>query len=437
MESVIYKKPTGDFGGEVVIPPSKSAAHRAIICAALSNGKCKIKNVDFSDDIRVTSQAMQSLGCEINFDKDNSILHIDCQNFGKDEALIDCHESGSTLRFLIPIAAALGTKTTFIGRGRLPERPLDIYHNILPNFGVNLKAEAGKGLPLTISGKLKSGEFILPGNVSSQFITGLMLALPIIDGDSKILLSSPLESEGYVNLTINIMKDFGVEVKPIDNGWFIKGNQSYKSRDYFIEGDWSQAAFFLSMAALGGKKISIKGLTLDSLQGDKKCIDIYREFGLDISSDDGGNICAQNTKFDLPFRGLTSTKIDAAQIPDLVPALSVCAAGCKGETVIYNAERLRIKECDRLLAMANAINALGGDVVVTSDGLKIIGKDKFAGGNALGMNDHRVLMALSAAVFISDGDITVTDALSINKSYPNFYKDYVKLGGIADVINMG
>lgn len=436
METVIYKKTTGEFGGEITIPPSKSAAHRAILCAALSQGKCELSNIVFSDDIRVTAKAVEALGGQIIFNENEHKLVIDCQNFNAKKALIDCHESGSTLRFLIPIAAALGVNATFIGSGRLPERPLDIYHNILPSSGVTLVPE--KGLPLTISGKLKSGEFILPGNVSSQFITGLMLALPLLDNDSKITLLSPLESEGYVNLTVSIMKDFGVIVESIENGWLIKGNQKYKAQNYFIEGDWSQVAFFLSISALSGKKIHIKGLNLNSVQGDKLCIEEYRKFGLNIiENQNEGSVYAENPNSSMPFRGLTATHIDASQIPDLVPALSVCAAGCKGETVIYNAERLRIKECDRLLAMANAINALGGNAIVNEDGLKITGKEKLTGGNALGMNDHRVLMALSAAVFMSEGNIEVTDALSINKSYPNFYEDYVKLGGIADVVNMG
>lgn len=434
MEKVIYKKGSNPLQGNVQIPPSKSAAHRAILCAALSKGNCLIQNVEISQDIQVTISAIEALGAITTYHEDSKELSISADSLQADFAAIDCGESGSSLRFLIPIAAALGIESTFTGKGRLPERPLETYYNLLPFHGITMKSN-GK-LPLIISGQLTAGDFYLPGNISSQFITGLLLALPLLPKDSRILLTSPLESEGYVNLTISIMKDFGVQVNAISNGWQIKGNQKYKAKNYTIEGDWSHVAFFLSLASFNSKPITISGLRFDSVQGDKACLDLYRKFGLTIEESDH-SLVAYNPKAELSFHGLHSQEIDASQVPDLVPALAACAAGCKGITKIYNAERLRIKECDRLFAMRSAIQTLGGEAEETEDGLMIIGKEKLMGGEARGMNDHRILMALSAVAAISENPVTVTDAWSIRKSYPNFYQDFIQLGGIADVINVG
>ena len=432
MANVIYRK--SGLKGILQIPPSKSAAHRAVLCAALSQGNCEIGNLELSDDLTATVNAVKALGGIVSYDKKRKTLLVQSADLGGETAEIDCLESGSTLRFMIPVAAALGVKTTFYGKGRLPQRPLGIYQKLLPEHGVLLQTEGG--LPLKMEGKLHAVSYTLPGNVSSQFVTGLLLALPLLEGDSEIVLSSELESKGYVDLTISILADFGVSVIETATGWHIPGGQKYCARRYMVEGDWSQAAFFLCLAALGGGKIQIAGLLESSHQGDRACVSLFERFGLQLAFEDGV-LKAWNPNAKQPFGGLKGFAIDVAQIPDMVPALTVCACAAEGETKIYHAERLRLKESDRLAAMAAAMNALGGRVTETEDGLMIKGVPYFSGGRAEGRNDHRIVMALAAAACRSSKEVCVTDAWSVRKSYPGFFEDLRKLGGIADVIDVG
>lgn len=423
-------------GGQIEIPPSKSAAHRQVLCGALSRGRCVLSPIDFSQDIQATIGAVQALGVKTAYDPETRTLTLDATGLGEGGGEIDCGESGSTLRFLIPIAAALGVQARFVGRGRLPSRPLGIYGELLPAHGVAFHTQGG--LPLEISGTLQGGIFALPGNVSSQFVTGLLLALPLLEGESRIVLTSPLESKGYVEMTLSVLREFGIQVWETEDGWRVPGRQVYRPHDGQVEGDWSQAAFFLCMAALSplGAPVEIRGLRKDSLQGDKACVELFRTFGLDIQWE-GFLLRASNPKGGEPFGGLEGFVIDASQIPDMVPALAVCGAVSHGETRIVNAQRLRLKESDRLAAMADALNGLGGQVEVTEDGLKIQGVPQLAGGLAQGQNDHRVVMALAAASLRSKDPVVVTDAQSIRKSYPKFFQDFIQLGGSAHVFDLG
>ncbi len=398
------------LNGRISVPPSKSAAHRAVICSALANGSDIFPTgTNLSDDITATNLAMKAL-------KKHSGTKI----------RIDCCESGSTLRFLIPIAAALGINAEFIGHGRLPERPIGVYLDCLPRHGVSCKTAGG--LPLVINRQLTPGEFILPGNVSSQFITGLLLALPLLNGDSVLKLSSPLESAGYVDMTIEIMHNFGVTVSIMENGWRIPGNQAYKPCGYRVERDWSQAAFFLAAGALGGK-IELEELNPNSCQGDRAAEKLFQAFGAKTEWKDSVLSVAPHQ--------LNGIEIDASQIPDLVPILAATAALSNGQTRIYNAQRLRIKESDRLAAMADGLTRLGGKVRQTDDGLIIDGVAKLHGGEVEGCNDHRIVMAFAIAALNADGCVTISDAQSIQKSYPAFFEDYNKLGGNANVVNLG
>lgn len=424
-------------GGDVTIPPSKSAAHRAIICATLSHGRCTISNVSASKDMQATLGAVRALGAVAEYNSEDRSVYIDSTAIGSAENCeIDCIESGSTLRFIIPVAAAMGGKYKFVGSGRLPMRPLGIYTDLLPEHGVSINTSGG--LPLEISGRLTAGEYRLAGNVSSQFITGLMLALPLLNGDSDIVLTSPLESEGYVTLTVSVLSSFGVKIEPTANGWHICGGQKYTAQNHTVEGDWSQAAFFMAMAALdpNGNEISLHGLDKNSVQGDKACLEVFGRFGIKHRWQ-GDTLTVFNPTAQMPHGGLNGCVIDASQIPDMVPSLAACVALCKGETRIVNAARLRLKESDRLAAMENAINALGGHASSTDDSLIINGVERLAGGTAMGQNDHRVVMSLAACALKSDSPVSVTDEHSINKSYPEFFDDFKKLGGTADVINMG
>ena len=402
MAEVTYRP--ARIAGAVRIPPSKSAAHRALLCAALGDMPCTVSPIDSSADMYATLAGIRAMGGRADFA--DGAVHIVPGEAPDGKVTVDCGESGSTLRFLIPVFAALGIPAEFVGHGRLPERPIGVYAQLLPQHGV--RVETAGGLPLKISGRLQSGDFSLPGNISSQFITGLLFALPRLRGDSTITLTTPLESKGYVDLTLQVLRQFGVQIRETESGWAVPGGQTYRAPSCTVEGDWSQAAFFLSAAAVGGGPVALSGLSMDSLQGDRACVELWRRFGISI---------------------------DASQIPDMVPALAVTAAFAEGETVIYNAARLHLKESDRLLAMEEALSRLGADIRATEDGLVIHGRPHLAGGRAEGKNDHRIVMALAAAG--CDCTVTVTDAQSIHKSYPGFFRDFEAIGGHADVVDMG
>ena len=432
-EVVVYGP--GFSGGEVTMPPSKSAAHRALLCAGLSGGRCALSNMDISEDISATMGALEVMGLAVSHDPAGKTMLVEPRSQPQGGE-IDCRESGGLLRFMVPIAAALGGRWRFTGRGRLPQRPLGVYADLLPAHGVAFRTEGG--LPLEIEGQLTPGAFALPGDISSQFVTGLLLALPLLSGDSDILLTSPLESVGYVDMTLQVLRDFGVHVEPTESGWHVPGGQRYTPRDYRVEGDWSQAAFFLNMAALapGGAPVRVGGLSPHSLQGDKACVEVFGAFGLSTHWEDGWLI-AQNTHSGEPFGGLRGQVVDMAQITDMAPALSVCAALSRGETRLTNAGRLRLKESDRLAAMEQAINALGGRARAAGDELIIEGTERLTGGTAQGQNDHRVLMALAGAGLRSAAPVRVTDPWSIRKTYPRFYEDFTALGGNAHVVQLG
>ena len=422
--------------GEVKIPPSKSMAHRAVICAALGDGISRVTNIDYSDDIIATIDAMSSLGAKIkreeNYLEVYGIKSLDLESKEQlnTERIIDCNESGSTLRFLVPIAALFNGVNRFVGRGNLGKRPLDTYYNIFDEQGIKYSYKEGI-LDLKTEGKLKSGEFKVKGNISSQFITGLLFTLPLLDGDSKIIITTEMESKGYIDLTLSAMRDFGIEI--INNNYeefIIKGNQSYKSREYRVEGDYSQAAFFLCADALMNSVV-VNDLKLDSLQGDKEVIDILERMGVNFTNKNLGLIGEVND-------GLKATIIDGSQCPDIIPVVSLVAALSEGTTEIINAGRLRIKECDRLSAVTSELNKLGAKITEKEDGLIIKGVTGLRGGvEVWSHKDHRIAMMLAIASTVCDLPIIIKDYECVSKSYPEFWEDFKNLGGIFDEWNLG
>ncbi|PRR77993.1 3-phosphoshikimate 1-carboxyvinyltransferase [Clostridium liquoris] len=410
--------------GSINIPPSKSLAHRAIIAAGLAKGESIIENIAYSKDILATIHGMKNFGVCINeINKDNNraldikgVSRIEIQN-----SIVDCIESGSTLRFLIPIALLQGDReVTFTGTGKLPQRPLDEYYNIFRNENIFYQNEKGN-LPLRVKGKLKPGEFHLKGDISSQFITGLMFALPLLNGDSKIIITSKLESKAYVDLTMDILNKFGIKIENnLYREFYIKGNQSYLARDYKVEGDFSQGAFWLTAGAIG-EEISCKNLNINSLQGDKEIINIIKSMGgiIDINHD---FIKANPSE----LKGIT---IDASEIPDLVPILAVAGSVSNGVTKIINAKRVRIKECDRLHAIACELNKIGGDIEELEDSLIIKGNKKLKGGVVDSWNDHRIAMALAVASIACEEPLIINNSEAVEKSYPNFWEEFTNVGG--------
>ncbi|TAH64110.1 MAG: 3-phosphoshikimate 1-carboxyvinyltransferase [Gottschalkiaceae bacterium] len=420
--------------GNINIPPSKSLSHRAIICAALAKGRSKMENIIFSNDIIATLEGMKSFGMEvvdIATDPNTNRSYITVEGKGeltKRAETIHCKESGSTLRFLIPLACVVGERFKLEGKGKLVERPLTSYYNIFDKQEIKYSNIAGK-LPLTIEGKLKPGTFELEGNISSQFITGLMFALPLLYEDSVIEITTELESKGYIDLTIDILNKYSIKI--INDNYhrfYVPGNQKYKPLDYIVEGDFSQAAFWI-VAGILNEDIVLKGLNINSLQGDKEILDIVNRMGANIikKSED---IIVKNSQ----TNGIV---IDASQWPDLVPVLTVLGALSKGRTEIINAQRVRIKESDRLMAISKELNRIGADIVETNEGLIINGVKSLSGGIVDSWNDHRIAMALAIASTKCKEPLIIKNSHVVNKSYPGFWQDFMSLGGIINEWNMG
>ncbi len=406
--------------GTVAAPPSKSAGHRALICAALADGTVTLHNFGDSNDMTATVGAVTALGSTVT--RDGSTLTVTPLRRNNKNLTIDFLESGSTARFMIPVAAALGAENiTFTGRGRLPERPFGEIVEALRKNGVSCSSDK---LPLTVSGQLKAGQFEIAGNVSSQYISGLLLALSAVEGHSKIVLTSPLQSKDYVLMTVSELRAFGAEIGVFDGGFTIEGRKHLKNTCRTVEGDWSQAAFHLCAGAIGGD-VTVTGLSTDTLQGDSEIATLLKRFGADITIN-GNSVTARKA----PLRGIT---VDASQIPDLVPILAVTAAFASGTTVIKNAERLRIKESDRLFETALRLKQFGISVKETDDGLIIEG-GRPKGADITSAGDHRIVMAFSVMAAYSDGVSSIDGCEAVNKSYPLYFKDFSSLGGECDVI---
>jgi 3-phosphoshikimate 1-carboxyvinyltransferase len=406
------------LGGEIAAMPSKSMGHRLIICAALS-GSGRVENVGFSQDILATMGALHALGYHLETREPGQVWAA-----GREEEnslrRAECGESGSTLRFLIPLTLD-GRETLFTGKGRLMQRPMGVYEELCSRHGIRFEQnEQG----ILVQGQLKSGSYRLPGDVSSQFITGLLLALPRCEGDSSIELTTQLESRGYVELTRQAQTLFGVQSHwEGERRLFIPGGQSYKPSvpSVRVEGDWSHAAFFL-LAGLLGSGVCCKGLDLHTRQGDHVIVEILRAMGGQIRETEQG-LWAEPSD-------LQGALIDASQCPDLVPALAAAGCAARGKTRIVGAARLRLKESDRLSAMARELTKLGGKLEQTSDGLIICGEGTLAGGgDCCSHNDHRVAMALAVAGSICARGFRLEGAECVAKSAPDFWQEFASLGG--------
>ena len=405
--------------GTVDIPPSKSLSHRAIIAASLSEEESVISNVMFSKDILATIEGMKALGAKIEIE--GNTLRIKGSKVKRAVNVIDANESGSTLRFLIPIALVNSEPIEFIGHNHLVNRPLDSYFEIFDNLRIKYIHPKDAYLPLRTSGGLTSGVYEVKGNISSQFITGLLFALPLIEGNSTIKIIGPLESKGYVDLTLDILSKFGISIINQNYETFeIKGNQSYRGYNYTVEGDYSQTAFFLIAGAMGAD-IKLKGMNQESYQGDKKIVDDIKALGGNVKFDENLLCC-------LPSQTKGAT-IDFSQSPDLGPALTVLASVSLGVSNFVHVSRLRIKECDRVTCMKEELEKLGARIDEEPDSMMIHGVSKLHGGIVDSHNDHRVAMALAMASLKMDENLTILNAECVSKSYPNFWKVFEALGG--------
>lgn len=423
---VTIKQAPGGIGGAITAPPSKSMAHRAVLCAALAKGTSHIGNLEFSKDISATLSAAGQLCAKVRTGPDSAVVE-GLGRFLPVEAPVDCCESGSTLRFLIPIASLTGQSVTFVGRGRLMERPQSVYEALYHEQSLCFEpSPAG----LTVEGALKSGEYELAGNVSSQFISGLLFALPLLGGTSTLHLLPPVESRSYIDMTRSVQAAFGVTSRWVDETTLeIPGGQAYRPCDYTVEGDYSQAAFPAVLGAVTGG-VTLTGLAEPTLQGDAAILDILHRCGADFSRTEQGIVFRK-----APLHG---TDIDLADCPDLGPVLMVLGLFCEGQTVIRNAERLRIKESDRIEAMETELRKCGG--VLSSAGGTITIEDCAGAlhapeGVLSGHNDHRVVMSLSVLALAAGLRLPIDDAEAITKSWPNFFTAIKPLG--AEVEDVG
>lgn len=388
--------------GDVTPPPSKSDAHRLLIAAALADQKTTMRLHAGNDDIDATIRCLTALGAQI--EKADGCVHITPIIAQKEKPLCDCGESGSTLRFITPVAAAL-QGAVLTGCGRLGDRPMEPLLSLLRDHGCVV---SGEGLPLTVSGGLKNGTYALRGDISSQFVTGLLYALPLLQGDSDILLTTPLQSRGYVDMTLRALRQFGIVIEEKENAFHIPGGQRYiaPTGELSPEGDWSGAAFWYGANYVGGD-VTIHGLIENSTQGDKAIAKL-----------------SQN----LP------DEIDVGNIPDLLPILSIMACKKAGVTRFVNAARLRIKESDRLYACETMIKNLGGQAETTPDTMTCFGTGRLVGGTVDGMNDHRIVMSAAIASCLCEKEVVILGAEAAKKSYPAFLRDFELLGGNVHVL---
>ena len=404
--------------GKIDIVSSKSLSHRYVIAAGLAKGTSTIKNVLSSDDLIATKQALANLGVLFHNDQ------ITGGDLKLSHDIFDCYESGSTLRFMIPISLLQKEKVTFTGKGKLPDRPLDIYLSIFKQKNIKYRFLSDKNLPLEIKGPLKAGYYQMLGDVSSQFFTGLLFSLPLLKKDSVIEHITPLESEGYIHLTMDVLQDFGVKIVYTKPYFYIKGNQAYQAGTHEVEGDFSQAAFWM-VAGLIGKDIQLHALNASSRQGDQKIVDIIHEMQGHLHYDN------ESKSYVVKPSKTKSTTIDLAQIPDLGPILMVLAALSEGTTTFKNTNRLRIKESDRLEAMYQTLQTFGVDMKINGDEATIKGQKTLKGNQSFdSFGDHRIAMAIAIAAIRADGYVEIVNAEVINKSYPHFYEEYKRLGGI-------
>ena len=422
--SVTIKNPFG----HIKAITSKSYAHRHLICSALSDTPNFVEITDTSSDIEATIQCLNSLGANIT--QTETGFHVDPISTIRKNAVLDCNESGSTFRFLLPIACALGAESSFIMKPGLANRPITPLYIQLAKKGCILSPE--KSIPLSTKGKLRSGTYKLAGNVSSQYITGLLLALPLLRKKSSIILNTKLESSGYIDMTIDVLSRYNIQVIKTEEGYEIPEDMQYHLKGYYpagqtpVEKDWSNAAFFLCAGAFSEHGITVEGLNTSSYQKDRMILDILRMMGASVYVNDNFVTIKKSQ--------LHAIDIDASEIPDLVPILALLACISKGTTHIYNAKRLRIKESDRLSSTYDMLSKLGAEIEEKQDSLVIKGQEALNGGAVHSHNDHRIAMTAAIASIVCKDPVVIKDAHAVNKSYPAFFEDFASIGGITERI---
>ena len=408
--------------GCVQVPTSKSHAHRLLICAAAGGRETCIACGELSRDVEATVNCLRALGAGIRETESGVLSVTPICRVPAETCVLPCGESGATLRFLLPFAGSLGAKAVFMREGRLPKRPLEPLAGELCRHGMRLETQ---GDLLYSQGQLQPGNYALPGNVSSQFISGLLMALPLLEGESSLTVTGPIESASYITMTEETLRLAEIRIRSENGVYKIPGScRPCMPESVKVEGDWSGAAFFLCMGALSPAGIMVKGLSQSSVHGDRAILDLLRSFGAEVWAREDAILVRRGV--------LRGQIIDAAPIPDLIPPLSVLAAVAKGETRIVNAGRLRLKESDRLKSITHMLRALGAYVEELQDGLRIRGREQLGGGTMPCAGDHRIAMSAAVAACACSDPVSIPDAECVQKSYPRFWQDREALEEIVE-----
>ena len=411
---------SGILQGKVTPPPSKSQAHRLLICAALGTEPCTIVCSSVNDDIIATMRCLNALGASITYS--NGVFAVTPVTVAKG-ATLDCGESGSTLRFLMSVAAVLGAEATFVGAGKLPQRPMGDLCNVLAEHGISFEKHSADELPVTCYGTLQGGKYTLPGNISSQYLTGLLFALPLAKEDSEIEVTGVMTSASYVAMTLDALRIAGIDIEKIGNRFKIKGGQHYAMpSDIAVEGDWSSAAFWIVAGVTGKHPLTVCGMNISSLQGDSKIIDHLRSMGAFIEINSNGVVAMPSHLF--------GAELDCTDTPDLLPILCVAAAVAQGITVFTGVGRLRFKESDRLEAMRQVLASFGIASHVGEDTFTVFGGEPVANGVVNSFGDHRIAMSAAIMSCVAKGLTTIDNSICVAKSYPTFFDDFAMLGGL-------
>ena len=414
----------GTLEGCVTPPPSKSQAHRLLICAALGCEPCSIVCSAVNDDIMATMRCLNALGAKITYS--SGVFDVTPVRVVKGGTL-DCGESGSTLRFLVSVAAVLGADATFVGAGKLPQRPMGALLDALAPHGVTFTRHTTDELPLTCNGALRGGKYSLPGNISSQYLTGLLFALPLAAEDSEIEVTDGLTSASYVTMTLDALRMAGIEVQQHGNIYRIKGNQQYcMPQRVVVEGDWSSAAFWVVAGVTGKRPVTICGMNSESLQGDSYIIEHLRSMGAFIE-------CGKDGVVAMPSH-LFGAELDCTDTPDLVPVLAVAAAVAQGTTEFTGVGRLRYKESDRLAAVKDLLASFGIASQIGEDTFTVYGGEPVATASVDSYSDHRIAMSAAVMAAVASGVTTIKEHTCVAKSYPSFFEDFASLGGVVEKV---
>ena len=412
--------------GVVAAPASKSEAHRRMICAGLTKGTTTLGGFMDSADTAATARCLKALGAQIE-EKDDELTITGYAKKISKLPVLDCGESGSTLRFFVPIALAMADGGVFRMHGRLGQRPMDVYRDLFVPRGVRWRMGVGcdGAAELTVKGALEAGHYVMPGNVSSQFVSGLLFALPMLAEDSTLTVEPPVESADYIRMTVEALTQSGIQLEEIAPfSWRIAGNQNYQAKDGKLSGDYSQAAVLLCAGALG-HQVMVTGLAQETTQGDRAVLAHLASLGAKVQEDASG--------VTVTAEALHGAALDMANCPDIAPILALVCQMAEGESRLAGCGRLRLKECDRLAATVETLNLLGGNAKAEGDTIVIQGVKVLKGGVTLpNYNDHRMVMLGMVAASIAKEPVTVQGVEALNKSWPEFVNVYQNLGGKAE-----